>query len=70
MAPAGSRVFINWFRGSYFIWTYKVNANFRYSRLHFSIGVRLRQRHVPTDLRLDHRQFIVSPSQEKPQHPC
>lgn len=49
MAPAGPRVFINWFRGSYFISTYKVNANFRCSRLYFLIGVRLRQPHAPTD---------------------
>ena len=39
MAPAGPRVFINWFRGNYFISMYKVNANFRYSRLYFLIGV-------------------------------
>ena len=49
MAPAGPRVFINWFRGNYFISTYKVNANFRCSRLYFLIGVRLRQPHAPTD---------------------
>jgi hypothetical protein len=49
MAPAGPACLFNWFRGSYFISTYKVNANFRYSRLYFLIGECLRQPHVPAD---------------------
>jgi hypothetical protein len=54
MAPAEPRVFINWFRGSYFISMYKVNANFRYSRLYFLIGVGLQHPHVPAESRLHH----------------
>ena len=57
MAPGGPRVFINWFRGSYFISAYKVNANFRCSRLYFLIGKHLQQ---PTCRQIASRPQLIS----------